>query len=176
MWITLSEWAQPSSFIHFLPLLLRFFPAWHLYVVWSHLFPHTSHFSYLTGVFPTQPEYPSTNVYYYKLCNGRGKAWGWEVKEIWRGKNCQKCCFFSLQFLSNFLPVWILFIVLWGGWCGFGGATDFLLLTASDIFIVCDNCRTFGAGGQLVECGVQGEIDHIINRKCKKQSLFFKDK
>ena len=153
MWITLSEWAQPSSFIHFLPLLLRFFPAWHLYVVWSHLFPHTSHFSYLTGVFPTQPEYSSTNVYF---CNGRGKAWGWEVKE-----KIAKNVVLLLQFLSNFLPVWIPFIVLWGGWCGFGGATDFLLLTASDIFIVCDNCRTFGAGGQLVECGVQGEIDQM---------------
>ena len=46
------------------------------------------------------------------------------------GKKLPKMLFFSLQFLSNFLPVWILFIVLWGGWCGFGGPTDFLLLTA----------------------------------------------
>ena len=82
-------------------------------------------------------------------------------KKFGEEKIAKNVVFFPLQFLSNFLPVWILFIVLWGGWCGFGGATDFLLLTASDIFIVCDNCRTFGAGGQLVECGVQGEIDQM---------------
>ena len=90
----------------------------------THLISHISPVS-----FPRNQSIPRQTFTITNFAMG-GERLEVERSKKFGGEKIAKNVVLLLQFLSNFLPVWIPFIVLWGGWCGFGGPTDFLLLTA----------------------------------------------